>query len=432
MSKKSALFFSPTFFIFVITIFVFSDKVIWSQEPPSAGQDEIRIVLGKTSINRPNNTYVFYLEGETNLPEETVLEGEVYYAKKIPLHESLQKEIGQKYQIEYYLMDKRLVNVKNSRFELICGFFKRPLYSGDYNFKIKFDPNVQPETIRQQVPVGLKPIIQETTVTFGNPVNLPQEKLTAQRAAYQDLEKIQQFYQNLVQTVQKHRSAQSFDSNQWNQWSEAWQTEVNQLLDKNKLRFEERIYWLESSARYSISLLGNELLRMAQEFARITPGRDLLQSAEIFTNASKEFLAVLNDQLQSLGYQKIVDQPKTAEILAEIKSHYNGIKASYQKYLVNHSDLSLWATGQLLRRTQIKEKLFSLTQETPDYIFAGYILPLGEDVTEYFKLIDLQLINNDRLLQPQIEELQKRIDGYFKGIAENLELLVLPKTGKDD
>lgn len=385
--------------------------------PALQAESDLQIKLTGSQVDWQNNAFVFQFQGTTNLPDDSRLEGFVFYAKKITLPESWQKETGKKYEIEHYLMDKGVTEVQKGRFKLDLGFLKRQLYSGDYLFRIRFNPAAQIKMVRNQLPPNLKPIEQEVTTIFGDPAELANEKETTDRDIYRDLEKIQHLYRDLNRTIDQYQKLQQVDSKQWAEWQTSWRVEIDQLKAKNKSRFEERIYWMESAAKYSLNLLCAELTLLANNFTETNQNTGLAKAHESFQIESKEFLPLFTDQLYTLGFQKIIDKPRVNEILAAIREDY---RILHEFCLKSFNDPQMYRSNEWLKKTSVYQtkiitKLFELMKETPDYTLADHTLPLSQAITKYFHLIS-------EGSAASVKKQKQKIEVYFEKLTKSLRL----------
>jgi hypothetical protein len=373
------------FLIIVVVLFVF---IAFLPAEPTGYNIDV-----KARISFEDNQYLVYIDGQTNLPEDTRLEAELSYLKTVAVPRAIREEMGKDYEIEPVEMDKGMAEVKKQSCTFKLGYYKRKPYSGGYRIRVFFEPSGQTKQVKSALTAGVIPVEKTIEINFGNPADFESERNNVKQDVYRDLKQVSQLYDQLLKRIDQFKTP---IDDKWVIWYQGWQKQVTALEESNHTRLEVSIYWLESAGKNTIKFLLEDLTALVQEF-------DKTKVSDAFHKSSLEFAARLDDKLYELGYQKIIDTDKVTKLLDALDNTYREIK----KQPVAARTQEQVADWQIL----FKLSSFQLAQELTDMSFSSYIVPLTHDLFDYLKINDKS--NNALFLESSIEENLKKLRQYL-------------------
>lgn len=371
-------------FVVIVVIFFLSVLPCFAQSP------EFNV---KAQIVEEQGRYEVSVEIKSNFPKETILDIEVYYAKKYFVPANLRNPGQPEYDIENIRLLKGAEVVSEPNCTLRMGNYIRKPYAGDYLVKVIFNPNNQPEGIRQKLPQNSKEIVKEITFTFGKPEDLENQKKQIKREIYQAMENIKKSHQLLVRKVSEQINSGKFNPEKW-KWSVGWMKVLDDIKQDNESRLEERIYHIETAGKHSVDALCSDLKKLKEEFESKAKSSDNLKALETdFVSKDRSFTAMFDESLNMLNFGMIIDKSAVKSLMEEIEKNLGLINSLYAESNKTPDMKKQWKEKVPEYQNVIQRQLFKLTNETSDYIFATYTAPFTQDFLDYLDVCNKQMNN---------------------------------------
>lgn len=254
-------------------------------------QDQAK-VDAKLTLSERNGTWVFAIDGTTDLPAGTVLRVRICAVTLLddPVHGPMEDEEPLVRADENWDPPVRRFKVAAGRLRGDVHAFARKPYSLLYRARIRYAPEDQTDAVTLKA--GDAEFERKADVRAGTDLDLEAEMKERALEIRTDLMAMEGLGEGLKEWIDRAGKEPA----KWKAWKESTSVSINALLEKNLLRFSLWAVWPEYQARMRIRAMGEFLDR-------------LLESAERDPDRARRLLAGFEEAMDEAVTRIGVDLP---------------------------------------------------------------------------------------------------------------------------
>ncbi len=266
------------------------------------------------TLEQKGAEWVFVLQGTTNVPKNVSLRARIYAVELVndPVQGKREDEEPLVWEDEGDQPGFRGVELAGGKLREEVYRFTRKPWALRYRGRILYRPRDQSEEILKKF--GDDEWSLHADLRFGTDADYAEELRDRLKETTDDLMALVKFYYELKKQVEAHRKV--FDAETWKKWKNLWYAAVEEINDRNKLRFSLWAVWMERQAKMRIGgmceLLRRTVVAAGDQFALDKP--DLTRVGEMLEG----WIQYWEEAIEVIG----IDAPLDLEIIGPLLHDY--------------------------------------------------------------------------------------------------------------
>jgi len=326
--------------------------------------------------------YYFVLEGTTNLPDEAILDANLYFL-------SLEKSKSDDEQVEVNegFIDAKFVEVESGRFRAEFGGYKRKPFSINYRCVVALDPSQQPDLVRAR---NINRVLEKIDIRLGSRDDFEAELEKVRQELYDDFITLDKLFDELKTELLKRLDNPSVNKNSWKEWVTGFNKKLKVTRDKNETRSDDWIVLMERRGKIFVGGLCERLEKLSEECTKII---ELNKDSKGAFTMMQAFKATYNEDMNMFGFDKPLEATKVKEIFSSIEGNItelqNAIKGGGYNKQIETIEGHITSNILLLADVVPQRALKSLTDISSNIqsVFAHYRnTPTGATLDEIAEL----------------------------------------------
>lgn len=205
-------------------------------------------------VEEQNGSWSFVIHGETDLPDGASIEVDICTIRDVVYPD------GEKYVDESPISDGK-ATAHDRQFSVTIGRMPHAPYSVRYRAKLLYDPGKQ---LADVASAAAEKLAQDFDFTYGAPADYERERAEADKSVADDFGEIHPLLDELERRFKPLYTGEAApDLGPWDAWRKEWDAKRAAILDRNRQRMTEDIYWRESYGKRYIEAMLEDLSDLA-------------------------------------------------------------------------------------------------------------------------------------------------------------------------
>lgn len=376
---------------------------------------------GSASVVDEAGRHVIRVEVATNLPDQALVEGELYYLVQEPSEEDPSvKEWVEKPVLG--AMSHAPVSDGLAVIDL-ARYTSRP-YPLPYRIWLEYDPNVQDPLVRDAAPVARR-VRKSFDFKYGDPADF--KKIVEERRAnyYADYVSIDRLYHDLNQTFMEFWREPKWDRDAWERWKRSWVAKVERTKEYNDDRMTVGLVPFDWKGQGSVEAMCIELLGLAggcSDLLEEKKGTKPLPTEA--QEAMRRFRRMYDDGFAGMDFDAQVDLSSVLPDLDAVKAEVQKVGDFLRAWKDGKDfDREAWGKAREAIAGQVLEHMLKLSSEVPRSSVYKRLSDLSADIEALLGRCDQAFAGPDRSSAAEIT-------GLIDSLASRLdEIKTLLQTG---
>ncbi|HEV3026069.1 MAG TPA: hypothetical protein VG457_00770 [Planctomycetota bacterium] len=281
------------------------------EDPPAPPDARWKIDFGLSLVEQ-DGSWVFVIDGATNLPPEVPLRSRVYAVQVYSDFKEGEREDEEPlvYEDEGNQPGFHRFRVPNGKFHEAVYTFARKPYSIRYRAKIEYVANEQTEPVRLRL--GDDDFSRQADLRVGSDADYGGELKERVGEVADDLRVAEKLFGEASDSLAAF--GKSFDARAWKEWKDPWLARVEALSRRNDQRYSLWAVWMERQAKMRVNglcvLLRSIGARAEEQFTEGAKTQGRIEELE------KAFHDYVEDAIEAIGIDAPLDLRRVGPIVA--------------------------------------------------------------------------------------------------------------------
>lgn len=235
------------------------DKPKERSTPAPKQDDKVKLEL-KAELKQINDRWTFHIQGETNLPDQTVLNFTVFHPEEHVGREGT-TIIGDYLMLHNYEDQAR---VENGKFELELYRLRKRPFSIKYWARAEYKRELQDKRVLKKITRAfgnLEDFDKTTEINLDDKEAFEKEQMESAKLLDEDFRQVRKMYKELKEQFDGQRARPDADA--WRAFKNGYLDRILKLKDANEARFTLFKYFRERKGKFNLEDLYSELEEMA-------------------------------------------------------------------------------------------------------------------------------------------------------------------------
>lgn len=322
-------------------------------------------------VEEQNGSWFFHIHGETDLPDGASIDVDVCTIRDVVYPD------GEKYVDESPVVDGK-ATAHDRQFSVTLGKMPHAPYSVPYRVKLVYDPERQLADVASAADGKLE---QALDFTYGAPADYDRERAEADKSVADDFGEVHPLLDELEHRFKPLYTGDAApDLATWDAWRKEWDAKRATILDRNRQRMTEDIYWRESYGKRYLESMLEDMSDLADFYREVLAApKEKRPPQEEVAARGKYLEAKFWERLDALQISLIGRPNEVIAILDEVDARVKrlvALRAEAAKDAAKKAAFDTEATDARLAFVQLPAQLSAKLPET----YFGLVTKLVRDL----------------------------------------------------